>query len=162
MVLVNAPVTCADPAHRGIRLAIDMQHAVQSLAGVERQGLRHGLRRRHRDGPATVGTIGYEGRLDYTAVGSAVNLASRLCGLADDAQILVDHVVTEQVRDRVALASIGERPDQGIDRALEVFAVVRSGASIRRRGCHTRPAYVRPAGAGSGRSVLALVSSDGG
>src|SRR5712671_4866282 len=33
MVLVNAPVACENPAHRGIRLAIDMQAAVQSLAG---------------------------------------------------------------------------------------------------------------------------------
>ena len=35
-------------------------------------------------GPAIVGTIGYEGRIDYTAIGNAVNLASRLCGLAKD------------------------------------------------------------------------------
>jgi adenylate cyclase len=163
MVLVNAPVTCEDPAHRGIRLAIDMQDAVQAIAGRwNADGHAVGFGVGIAMGPATVGTLGYDGRLDYTAIGPVVNLASRLCSLADDAQILVDPVVTEQVRDRVALASIGERPIKGYDHALEVFAVVRSGAPIRRPAYHTRPAYVRPAGAGSGRSVLALVSSDGG
>jgi class 3 adenylate cyclase len=74
-------------------------------------------------GPATVGTIGYEGRLDYTAVGSAVNLASRLCDLAGDAQILVDHVVAEQVRGSIAVAWLGERTIKGYSRAVKVFAV---------------------------------------
>jgi class 3 adenylate cyclase len=75
-------------------------------------------------GPATVGTIGYEGRLDYTAVGSAVNLASRLCDLAGDAQILVDNVVAEQVRGSIAVAWLGERTIKGYSRAVKVFAVV--------------------------------------
>jgi adenylate cyclase len=163
MVLVNAPVTCEDPADRGIRLAIDMQNAVQALAGTwNAGGYAVGFGVGIAMGPATVGTLGYDGRLEYTAIGNVVNLASRLCSLADDGQILVDPIVTEQVRDRVALASVGERPIKGYDHALEVFAVVRPGASMPRRGCHTRPAYVRPVAVASGRRVLALVSSDGG
>ena len=51
MVLVNAPVACENPAQRGIRLAIDMQAAVQSLARyLERRWLRHRFRRGYRDG----------------------------------------------------------------------------------------------------------------
>ena len=51
MVLVNAPVACENPAHRGIRLAIDMQAAVQSLASAwYADGCALGFRRRHRDG----------------------------------------------------------------------------------------------------------------
>ena len=75
-------------------------------------------------GPAIVGTIGYEGRLDYTAVGNMVNLASRLCASADDTQILVDPVVAERAKDNFVLVSLGERAIKGYDRALEVFAVV--------------------------------------
>ena len=55
--------------------------------------------------------------------------ASRLCSLADDGQILLDPVVHERVRDSFALASIGERPIKGYDRALEIFAVVGTEAS---------------------------------
>jgi adenylate cyclase len=130
MVLVNAPVACENPAHLGIRLAIDMQAAVQSLAGTwYAAGCTMGFGVGIAMGPATVGTLGYHGRLDYTAIGSVVNLASRLCSLADDGQILLDPVVAENVKDSFALASIGERPIKGYDRALEIFAVVRMYAS---------------------------------
>jgi adenylate cyclase len=163
MVLVNAPVTCEDPAHRGIRLAIDMQAAVQSLAntwcaGGRAMGFGVGIAM----GPATVGTLGYHGRLDYTAIGNVVNLASRLCSLADDAQILVDPVVTEHVRDRIALASIGELPIKGYDRTLQVFAVVRSDAPIRHPDCQPQPVHIRPAVAGFDRAAPELAPTEAG
>jgi adenylate cyclase len=124
MVLVNAPVARADPALRGLRLAIDMQAAVQSLivrwrANGHAIGFGVGLAM----GPATVGTVGYEGRMDYTAIGSVVNLASRLCSLAVDAQILVDPVAAEGVKSHIALTPLGERPIKGYDYPLPVFAV---------------------------------------
>jgi class 3 adenylate cyclase len=145
MVLVNAPVTCENPAERGVRLAIDMQTAVQSLAGAwSAGGCAMGFGVGIAMGPATVGTLGYHGRLDYTAIGNVVNLASRLCSLADDAQILVDPVVAEQVQDSIALASIGARHIKGYDRALEVFAVVRSNAPVRHLDCQLQPALVPP------------------
>ena len=73
---------------------------MQSLAnGLVRRGYALGSGVGIAMGPATVGTLGYEGRLDYTAIGNVVNLASRLCDLAGDAQILLDPVVTEHVGD---------------------------------------------------------------
>jgi adenylate cyclase len=124
MVLVNAPVTCENPAHRAVRLAIDMQAAVQSLASRwSADGCAIGFGVGVAMGTATVGTLGYQGRLDYTAIGSVVNLAARLCSLAGDGQILLDPVVNERAKDSFALASIGERPIKGYDRALEIFAV---------------------------------------
>jgi adenylate cyclase len=151
MVLVNAPVMCENPAHRGIGLAIDMQAAVQSLASTwYAGGCGLGFGVGIAMGPATVGTLGYHGRLDYTAIGNVVNLASRLCSLADDGQILVDPVVTDHVKDSIALASIGERTIKGYDHPLEFFAVVRSAAPSLLGGQH-QPAHVQLAGAGFGR-----------
>ena len=127
MVLVNAPVSCEKPAPHGVRLAIEMQAAVQALAdGWCAAGHAMGFGVGIAMGPATVGTVGYEGRLDYTAIGNVVNLASRLCGLADDAQILVDPAVAEKVKDSIALVSLGERTIKGYDHALGFFAVARS------------------------------------
>jgi class 3 adenylate cyclase len=77
-------------------------------------------------GSAIVGTVGYEGRIDYTAIGSVVNLASRLCGLADDTQILVDPVVAEGVKDSIALESLGVRSIKGYDHPLQIFVVART------------------------------------
>jgi adenylate cyclase len=124
MVLVNAPVECEEPALRGLRLAIDMQAAVQALivtwhAAGHVIGFGVGVAM----GPATVGTVGYEGRLDYTAIGSVVNLASRLCGAAEDGQILLDPVLAEAAKGIIALSSVGERVIKGYARPQQVFAV---------------------------------------
>ncbi|MBR0705825.1 cache domain-containing protein [Bradyrhizobium liaoningense] len=124
MLLVNAPVACEQPATQAVRLAIDLQMTVQSLAGKwcdagHAIGFGVGVAM----GPATVGTVGYNGRLDYTAMGAVVNLASRLCNLAKDAQILADPTIAGRVRDSVPLASLGQRTIKGYDEALEVFAV---------------------------------------
>jgi adenylate cyclase len=163
MVLVNAPVACENPAQRGIRLAIDMQAAVQSLANYWNArdcaiGFGVGIAM----GSATVGTLGWHGRLDYTAIGNVVNLASRLCDLAEDAQILVDPVVTGHVKESIALASVGERAIKGYDRALEVFAVVRNIGPLRHLGGLLQPADVRSVEAGLGRPASELSPTDAG
>jgi class 3 adenylate cyclase len=161
MVLVNAPVACENPAQRGVRLAIEMQVAVQSLANTwNAGGCRVGFGVGIAMGPATVGALGYHGRLDYTAIGNVVNLASRLCSLAEDAQILVDPDITGHVGDGIALASIGERAIKGFDQAVEVFAVVHGTAPRRHSGCQPEPARIRSAGARSERDLAMLASTD--
>src|SRR5246127_2078221 len=123
MVLVNAPIECEDPAHRAVLLAIDLQAAVQRLANKWfATGYAMGFGVGIAMGQATVGTIGYEGRLDYTAVGNVVNLASRLCALASDAQILVDPVVAKGTKDDFVLVSRGEQTKRGSDRAWKFLA----------------------------------------
>ncbi|TGN89738.1 adenylate/guanylate cyclase domain-containing protein [Bradyrhizobium yuanmingense] len=124
MLLVNAPIACEQPATQAVRLAIDLQMTVQSLAGKwcdagHAIGFGVGVAM----GPATVGTVGYNGRLDYTAMGAVVNLASRLCNLAKDAQILADPTIAGRVSNGVRLASLGQRTIKGYDQALEVFAI---------------------------------------
>jgi adenylate cyclase len=124
MVLVNAPVAHDNPALRGLQLAIDMQAAVQSLVvGWRAKGHAIGFGVGAAMGPAIVGTVGYEGRVDYTAIGSVVNLASRLCGIANDTQILTDPVLAEGAKDSIALESLGVRLIKGYDHPLQIFAV---------------------------------------
>jgi adenylate cyclase len=114
MVLVNAPVECDQPALRGLRLAIDMQTAVQALiVGWRAVGHNIGFGVGAAMGPATVGTVGYEGRIDYTAIGSVINLASRLCGSAADAQILLDPVLADAAEGTIAVNCVGERIIKG-------------------------------------------------
>src|SRR5262249_26545858 len=131
MILVNAPIECGNPAHRAVLLAIDLQAAVQTLASNwSARGFAMGFGVGIAMGSATVGTVGYEGRLDYTAVGNVVNLASRLCASASDTQILADPVVAERSRDSYVLVSLGQRTIKGYDYALEVFAVAHSKISV--------------------------------
>jgi adenylate cyclase len=78
-------------ALRAIELAQRIRSVGAALCGRwERPGHRLGIGVGVATGMVTVGVIGSDSRLEYTAVGSAVNLASRLCEQAGDGEILVD------------------------------------------------------------------------
>jgi adenylate cyclase len=124
MVLVNAPVPCADPAPRAVEMAIDMQLNVQKLAANWRsRGYEIGFGVGLAMGLATVGRIGNESRVEYTAIGNVVNLASRLCSSAKDEQILIDPNVAEAVSEKYSLITLGKRRFKGFDKPLAVFGV---------------------------------------
>jgi class 3 adenylate cyclase len=125
MVLVNAPVPVEEPALRALDLAVEMQRTVQALiVGWRVRGHRIGFGVGLAMGPATVGRIGYESRFDYTAIGSVVNLAARLCASAADREILVDTKVAEGVAGRRAVMPLGTRLLKGYDEELPVFGVL--------------------------------------
>jgi class 3 adenylate cyclase len=74
-------------------------------------------------GWATVGRIGYEARVDYTAIGNVVNLASRLCSSAEDRQILIDYSVARHLHDKIRIVDLGTRQLKGLDGLVRVFNV---------------------------------------
>jgi adenylate cyclase len=124
MVLVNAPVAVEEPALRAVDLAVAMQKSVQELiAGWRLQGYQVGFGVGLASGSATVGRIGYENRFDYTAIGSVVNLAARLCASAADREILMDAEVAEYVRGKRSVAGLGDRQLKGFDDAIPVFGI---------------------------------------
>ncbi|MBL0404048.1 HAMP domain-containing protein [Microvirga aerilata] len=124
MVLVNAPVPVAEPALQAVDMAVEMQLSVQTLiAGWRRRGYRIGFGVGLALGPATVGRIGYESRFDYTAIGSVVNLAARLCASAADREILADGAVARAVDGKRAVNPMGMRPIKGYDEELLVYRV---------------------------------------
>jgi adenylate cyclase len=124
MVLVNAPVPVEEPALRAIDLAVEMQRSVQQLSVSWRaRGFQIGFGVGLASGSATVGRIGYESRFDYTAIGSVVNLAARLCASAADREILMDAKVAEAIKDRRPLKGLGNRPLKGYDEAMPVFGI---------------------------------------
>ena len=75
-------------------------------------------------GYATVGMVGFEGRFDYTASGTAVNLASRLCDEAEDGEILLSPRASLAVEEAYSVESRGEISLKGIREPLEVFRLV--------------------------------------
>ncbi|MRG57815.1 HAMP domain-containing protein [Phyllobacterium sp. SYP-B3895] len=124
MVLINAPVPCAEPALRAVKMAIDMQEAIQRLiAEWHRSGHAIGFGMGLAMGWATVGRIGYEARVDYTAIGHVVNLASRLCSSADDGQILIDQSLAQCVRGKISVIRLGTRHLKGFDERVPAYDV---------------------------------------
>ena len=152
MMLLNAPLACPEPAVRAVKMAMDMRTAVRELALAWRvRGHAIGFGIGIAKGPATVGSVGHENRLDYTAIGSVVNLASRLCSTARDGQILVDPRAAEEVGSEVPLECLGRLPLKGFDEQVLVYAVAEEPAPAVRQGrfgnlaCSTvRPAPRRP------------------
>src|ERR1044072_1085926 len=75
-------------------------------------------------GYATLGTVGFAERMDYAAIGSVANLASRLCARAEAGQILVSSRVAHQISDKWTTASVGEIPLKGFAKPAPVHEVL--------------------------------------
>jgi class 3 adenylate cyclase len=124
MLLINAPVPTADPAVQAVDLAVEMQVSVQKLIVTwKERGYRIGFGMGLAMGPATVGRIGYESRFDYTAIGSVVNLAARLCASAADREILADSAIAQAVHNKRTVNPLGMRRIKGYDEELLVYRV---------------------------------------
>lgn len=91
LMLVGAPLTVPYHAQRSIELAARIRAVGGELvARWSRPGYPLGIGLGIATGQVTVGVIGSSSRLEYTAVGSSVNLASRLCEQAANGEILID------------------------------------------------------------------------
>lgn len=122
MVLFNDPLPCEDPAGNAVKLAIAMRARMSDLCrSWKRMGYRLGFGVGISLGYATVGMVGFEGRSDYTASGTAINLASRLCDEAADGEILLSTRAAIAVEDVFSTVSVGEVSLKGIREPVEVF-----------------------------------------
>jgi adenylate cyclase len=130
MVYFNDPLPCPDPAERAVRMAVAMRLAVgELLSGWRRRGFELGFGIGVAQGYATLGRIGFEERVDYTAIGTVTNLAARLCAEAADGQILVSKRVAAAVEEIVTLEEIGNLALKGLSQAIAVYNVTGEAAN---------------------------------
>jgi adenylate cyclase len=124
MVFFNDPVRCEDAPLRSIRMSLAMRTRVQGLAeSWAHQGHDLALGIGIAQGYATLGKIGFDGRLDYAAIGSVTNLASRLCDDAAPWQILVTERVFSAAGNLVVGEDAGSRELRGFSRNVHAFSV---------------------------------------
>jgi class 3 adenylate cyclase len=125
MVIFNDPVPVENPALQGVLMALEMRGSIGALTDKWRRlghdigfgiGIAHGF--------ATLGTIGFEGRFDYAAIGTVSNVASRLCDEAKPGQILISPRVLMAVEDAVKVEPVGEFELKGIRRPLAAYNVL--------------------------------------
>ena len=125
MVVFNDPVPVPNPELQAVQMALDMRVAIGALIEKWRRlghdlvfgiGISHGF--------ATLGTIGFEGRFDYAAIGTVSNVASRLCDEAKPGQILISPRVLMAVEDAVTVEPVGEFALKGIQRPLAAYNVL--------------------------------------
>ena len=125
MVVFNDPIPVDNPALQAVLMAIDMRAAIGELIEKWRKlghdigfgiGIAHGF--------ATLGTIGFEGRFDYAAIGTVSNVASRLCDEAKPGQILISPRVLMAVEKDITVEPVGDFALKGIRRPLTAYNVL--------------------------------------
>ena len=130
MVIFNDPVPVENPALQAVLMALDMRNAIGGMIEKWRAlghdlgfgiGIAHGF--------ATLGTIGFEGRFDYAAIGTVSNVASRLCDEAKPGQILISPRVRQAVEKAVTVESVGEFALKGIRRPMLAYNVLEHSPS---------------------------------
>ena len=134
MVVFNDPVPVENPALQAVLMALEMRDAIGALTETWHRwghdigfgiGIAHGF--------ATLGTIGFEGRFDYAAIGTVSNVASRLCDEAKPGQILISPRVLTKVENAVTIEPVGEFTLKGIRRPMTAYNVLAASPSTRFR-----------------------------
>jgi len=126
MVFFNDPLPVPDAAPRAVRMAVAMRDRVQEMAVTwQKRGYELHVGIGIAQGYATIGAIGFEGRLDYGAIGTVTNLAARLCGEAKPGEILVTQRLVGTVEDLVATEPVGELSLKGFLRPVLAFRILR-------------------------------------
>jgi len=122
LIFFNDPIPVSDPGARAARMALAMQARFAPLREAWRkQGYELDLGIGIARGYATLGAFGYEGRIDYTAIGSVVNLAARLCGEADGGKIVIDRRMRAALDDTFSVEPMGALTLKGYAQPVPAF-----------------------------------------
>ncbi|MHC2330937.1 adenylate/guanylate cyclase domain-containing protein [Bradyrhizobium sp. USDA 4454] len=126
MILFNAPIQLADHTARAVKMAVEMRDTVGPLTEKWRnRGHSLGFGIGIALGYATLGQVGFEQRLEYAAIGSVTNLASRLCGEAKAGQIVVSRRVYGMVEPYVEGRAIDDLVLKGFNHPILAAEILR-------------------------------------
>lgn len=122
VVVFNDPIPCEDHVEKAARMALEMRERVKELRTAWlRMGYNLDLGVGLAAGYATLGTVGFEGRMDYGTIGNLPNLAARLCAEAKGGQLLTD-LKTMSKLDTICHAEILEEVHlKGISRTITAY-----------------------------------------
>ena len=125
MAFFNDPLPCPDHAARAVRMAMAMQEDMGKLIrGWTKRGLNLGFGVSIATGYATLGHIGTEDQFHYTAIGSVVNLSSRLCDQARNGETLIAEAVYSETEHLVKAVPAGEFTLKGFPRPVTAYRVI--------------------------------------
>jgi len=126
MILFNAPILLEDHTQRAVKMAVEMRDTIGPLTERWRnRGHNLGFGIGIALGYATLGQVGFEQRLEYAAIGSVTNLASRLCGEAKAGQIVVSRRVYGMVEACVEGRAIDDLTVKGFNHPILAAEILR-------------------------------------
>jgi len=127
MALYGAPIKGEDDELRAVTSAVEMQRKLKPLndelekGGKPRIGMGIGIN----TGEVVVGNIGSENRLEYTAIGDSVNLASRLCSVAKAGQVIISDSTYSFVKDFVEVNKLEPVQVKGKEQKIQIYEVLK-------------------------------------
>ncbi len=134
MAVFGAPYSRPDDASRAVRCALacrrEFVEMMRKRPLSELCGLKLGLN----TGKVLAGTLGSEARIEYTCLGDAVNIASRLQSSASPGQVLITGKTLAAIGARFDVAPLGERELKGKKQKVAVFEVLEEDSDM-----HTMP-----------------------
>jgi class 3 adenylate cyclase/tetratricopeptide (TPR) repeat protein len=129
MALFGAPLAHEDHAQRACYAALSVQSSLREYGDriKKERGVDFKMRIGLNSGPVVVGSIGDDLRMDYTAIGDTINLASRIESTAKPGSILVSGLTHKLVRDYFEFESLGKVQVKGKEEPQEAYKLIRPG-----------------------------------
>ncbi len=125
MVFFNDPIPCNDHALRAVTLAIGMRERVAVLSEIwQARGHQLTLGVGVAAGYAPCGQIGFEDRFEYTAIGSVVNLAARLCGEAKGGEVLVSERIVSMLGKSLVAKRLADVELKGLAKPVATYLAI--------------------------------------
>jgi len=125
MVLFGAPLDIDEPADKAVACALEMQSALERF-NIDRE--RYGDDQIHigigiNTGEVVVGSIGSSQTMQYTCIGDAVNVASRLTDMAKADEVVISEYTLDQLDGKADCEVMPPIPMKGIDGELKAYVV---------------------------------------
>ncbi len=125
MAVFNAPFDLEDYVYKAVITAWDIVQAGKEIERevLEQYGKKIGFGVGVNCGPAIVGNIGCDFRMDYTAIGDTINTAARLESNAPAATVYISDAVYNRIKERIAVSEVGEISLKGKSKDVFVYAI---------------------------------------
>ena len=126
MALFGAPIPQKDHALRAVRVAKEMQLAHQEIIshweeeGINARPIGIGIA----TGELIVGEMGSTQRMDYTVMGQAANLGSRICGMAAGGEILICPETYRLAGAKIEVENLGAQNFKGVQHPTAVYKLL--------------------------------------
>jgi class 3 adenylate cyclase/CheY-like chemotaxis protein len=125
VVIFNDPIPCDDHAQKAASMSLEMRDRVKELRTAWlKMGYDLDLGVGLAAGYATLGTVGFEGRMDYGTIGNLPNLAARLCAEAKGGQVLTDLKTMSKLEDRFTAETLEDVHLKGISRPVTAYNIL--------------------------------------
>jgi DNA-binding response OmpR family regulator len=122
VVIFNDPIPCENHSQKAAQMAIEMRNRVKELrVAWLKMGYDLDLGVGLASGYATLGTVGFEGRMDYGTIGNLPNLAARLCAEAQGGQIVTDQKTMSKLEEYIEAAALEGLHLKGINRPVTAY-----------------------------------------